>query len=184
MRNALETAAHGYAFASRSLTGLPAMAIPSEFAGMDLRKEIEKASLSAHKLKSRAMAARLLGVEKESAPIHIEKLKDIKPEKKQLPISAIISVSAGCLLLVCFALFLRTMPQVSTASANGRITALAVSHKRLSKLSVQTADGKTLTFDVDDKTQVSGKPGKSLNAKVFYTGKSSKLHAEKIIVQH
>jgi len=195
LKNAIEAASHGYSVAASSMTGSVDSAIPSEFAGMDLRKEVEMATLSAHKLKSRARAARLLSVDKEdSTPVDRNKLKSSEQTKRpsSVPMSIFLGLVAASVLggTAWFLLpglqpkLQLLLQQLQPISVTGKVTSFTSDRRGKGQLAVQTADGNSFAFETDGRTRLSGKPRRGTTAQVFYSKRGGSLHADKVTIQH
>jgi serine/threonine protein kinase len=195
LKNAMEAASQGYGVAASSIAGTIDNAIPSEFAGIDLRKEVEMATLSAHKLKSRAIAARLLSVDKEaSAPIDRDKLKSSEQTKRpsSVPVSILLGLVAASVLggTAWFLLpglkpkLQLLLQQMQPISVTGKVTSFTSDRRGRGQLAVQTTDGNLITYEMDGRTRLSGKLKRGITAQVFYSKRGGNFHADKITIQH
>jgi len=190
LQTAMESASHGYSVVATSMAGTPASSIPSEFAGMDLRKEVEMASLNAHKLKSRARAARLLTVDKEGAtPLDREKLKSSEQTKRPstVPMSIFVGVVASAAIVGTWYL-LPMLPKLQALlqplSVKGTVTSFSSERRGKSHLSLQKDDGTAYDFEGDARTRLAGKLRKGITVQVFYSKRGGNLHADQVMILH
>jgi serine/threonine-protein kinase len=95
MKEALEAAMKGTPIVTRSRTDTsPVSQATSEFSGVDLRKEIQRevpvSRIQVEKLQAKGKAARLLGADKESGSVEVNRLKSLSAAPQRFPVLPVI----------------------------------------------------------------------------------------------
>jgi serine/threonine protein kinase len=166
-------------------TGLPV--IVRELDTAELQEELEKKALSVTKLKAKAKTESFLAVEKDedAAAVHIDKLKSVeKPGSTPMPNLWPSILGALILAAVAYWYFMAGGKQLLSPTQEHHYAVGVVGGRNANGIfSLHTSSGGSLTLVTDGQTSTSGSLRKGATAKVFYTEKNGKFHADKIIVQ-
>jgi hypothetical protein len=186
VRHALQQAMHGIEVVQLADdTGLPV--IVRELDDAQLQEEAEMRALSVAKLKAKAKTESFLAVEKdeEAEAVHVDKLKSVeKPSSSPMP--NLLPSFLGALILVGVAYWYFVLGGRQLLSpAQDRHYAIGVVGTRNANgsLLLHTSSGGSLTVITDGQTSTLGALRKGATAKVFYTERNGKFHADKIIIQ-
>ena len=187
LKYALEQAMQGVEVVQLAAdTGLPVI-IRSDFHNVDLREELEKKALSVEKLKAKAKAESFLGVEKdeEAAAVRVDKLKSVE-KPSSLPLPNLLPSLLGAVILAGTAYWyfeLGGRQLLSPAQDHHYAVGVVGTRNANGILFLHTSSGGSLDLITDGQTSTRGVLRKGATAKVFYTEKNGKFHADKIIIQ-
>jgi serine/threonine protein kinase len=98
----------------------------SQYAGVDLRKQIEEAevpvsNIQVSQMQARAKTARMLDVEKEPAKIQINRLKDSAPPSKNFPMAMVIATVLALMIAGAATVWFLVIEPSQTTSPNTSI---------------------------------------------------------------